>query len=155
IDNIYKYLKIIKLSYGEKFDIHITINEDAQEAVVPKFIMQPLIENALYHGILVNTKHGNIFLTACRSEENLCITLKDDGIGMSREKLEQLLDYSVNVRDDAGTHTKVGVRAVDKRLKILYGEKYGLTIESKENSGTTVNLVMPFLTAEKRKVNDV
>ena len=157
IDNISKYLQIQKLAYGEKFDIHINIREDVQEAAVPKFILQPLVENSICHGILVNAKHGNLFLNVKRQGENLGITIQDDGVGMSREKLSQLLDYSIKVKNEDGAHTKVGVRAVDKRLKILYGDKYGLKVESGENSGTTVHLIMPFLTAEKqtRLVNDV
>ena len=150
IDNVYRYLQIQKLAYGEKFDIHIDIPDDLLEAEVPKFILQPLIENALYHGILVNTKHGNLFLNVKKQDENLYITLQDDGIGMSNDKLLQILDYSKDARDDNGTHTKVGVRAVDKRLKILYGEKFGLKIDSKENMGTTVYLVMPFINVEKQ-----
>ena len=151
IDNISKYLQIQKLAYGEKFDIHITIKQEAQQAMVPKFILQPLVENALYHGILVSTRHGNLSLEAERRAENLNITLRDNGAGMSKEKLLELLDYSIESKNETGTHTKVGVRAVDKRLKILYGEEYGLKIESGENAGTTVNLIMPFFSAEDEK----
>jgi two-component system sensor histidine kinase YesM len=86
-----------------------------------------------------------------RQGENLNITLRDNGAGMSREKLSELLDYSVKPRKEGGTHTKVGVRAVDKRLKILYGEEYGLKIESEEDTGTTINLIMPFITPEMEK----
>ena len=157
IDNISRYLQIQKLAYGEKFDIHITVCEDVLEAGVPKFILQPLVENAIYHGILVSTKHGNLFFNAQRQGENLSITLQDDGAGMCREKLSRLLDYSVDVKNEKGTHTKVGVRAVDKRLKILYGSQYGLSVESEENTGTIVHLIMPLLTAESRTrlVNNV
>jgi two-component system sensor histidine kinase YesM len=151
IENISKYLEIQKLAYGEKFDIHILVKEGAKHAMSPKFILQPLIENALHHGILVNLKHGNLFLYAERQGEILSITIQDNGIGMKKEKLARLLDYSVEQNDETGTHTKVGVRAVDKRLKILYGEKYGLRIESEENIGTTVNLILPFFTAEEEK----
>ena len=155
IDNISKYLQIQKLAYGEKFNIHITIKEEAQQAMVPKFILQPLVENALYHGILVSTRHGNLSLVAERRVKNLNITLRDDGAGMSKEKLLELLDYSIESKNETGTHTKVGVRAVDKRLKILYGEEYGLEIESEENAGTTVNLIMPFFNAEDEKLRQV
>ena len=158
IDNISRYLQIQKLAYGEKFDVHITICEDAQEAMVPKFILQPLVENAIIHGILVSIKPGNLFLNVERQDKNLYITLRDDGVGVSKEKLIKLLDYSIEAKNESGTHTKVGVRAVDKRLKILYGEEYGLRVESEENAGTTVNLVMPFFTVEeesKRFVNNV
>jgi sensor histidine kinase YesM len=157
IDNVYKYLEIQKLAYGEKFDIHITIGEDVQEAGVPKFILQPIVENALYHGILVSTKHGNIYLNVERRIDILYITIKDDGAGMSGEKLAQLLDYSVKIQNDNGKHTKVGIRAVDKRLKILYGDQFGLKIDSSENNGTIIQLSMPFLAVENqiRLVDDV
>ena len=148
IENISKYLQIQKLAYSEKFDIHIIIEEKAKQAMVPKFILQPLVENALYHGILVSTKHGNLFLNASYHEENLIIILHDDGAGMNSEKLNELLNYEFEPKTVIGTHTKIGVRAVDKRLKILYGDKYGLRIQSEENSGTTVKLIMPFITAE-------
>ena len=151
IENVSKYLQIQKLAYGEKFDIHITIQKETMEAMVPKFILQPLVENALYHGILVSTKHGELFLDSGRQDENLSITVRDNGVGISRKKLLGLLDYSVEQKSETGTHTKVGVKAVDKRLKILYGDKYGLKIESEENKGTTVHLIMPFFIADEEE----
>ena len=152
MDNVSKYLQIQKLAYGEKFEVHIFIDNDAREAMVPKFILQPLVENALYHGVLVSTKQGNLFLDARLQNMNLNIIIRDNGAGMNRGKLLELLDYSLESKKEGGTHAKVGVRAIDRRLKILYGDEYGLKIQSEENEGTTVTLIMPFFTAEREKI---
>ena len=142
-DNIQTYMRIQKLTYRDKFDINIRLDADVTEALVPKFILQPLVENAIYHGILGHAGHGQITLQAECVECDLCVTLTDDGAGMDGENLARLLDYTVEAKNDVGTHAKVGVRAVDKRLKILYGEKYGLQVESRLGHGTAVIVRMP------------
>jgi len=143
LDNIQTYMRIQKLTYRDKFDMDIRPDADVMEALVPKFILQPLVENAIYHGILGRTGHGHIVLRAKRSEGDLHIALTDDGAGMDEAELTRLLDYTVEAKNDVGTHAKVGVRAVDKRLKILYGEGYGLQVESRLGVGTTVVMRMP------------
>lgn len=145
LQNIETYLHIQRLTYGDKFDVDIRLEDEVEKAFVPKFILQPLVENAIIHGVLSSKGKGRIALHALRSENELRITLSDDGAGMSQAELERLLDYSVEAKNEAGTHAKVGVRAVDKRLKILYGESFGLTIHSEEGNGTRIEIVLPLM----------
>lgn len=143
IQNIEIYLHIQRLTYGDKFEVEIRLDNGTERALVPKFILQPLVENAIIHGVLCNKGKGRITLHARCTEDLLHIVLGDDGVGIPEEDLKQLLDYSVEARDETGTHAKVGVRAVDKRIKILYGEDFGLSIDSEFGGGTRVLIAMP------------
>lgn len=143
LGNIRKYLNIQKLTYGNKFEVDIGVEAGLETAQVPKFILQPLVENAIVHGILSSKGKGRITLRAGEWEGTLRIALTDNGAGIARDELDRLLDYSMESKDEAGTHTKVGVRAVDKRLKILYGNRYGLTIGSEKGKGTEIVVSMP------------
>lgn len=143
LTNIQTYMRIQTLTYRDKFDMHVEADEDTMDALVPKFILQPLVENAVYHGILARVGRGNITLRAKQSHGDLLITLSDDGIGIGEEDLARLLDYSVDAKNEDGSRAKIGVRAVDKRLKILFGEDYGLRIQSRLGQGTIIHLRMP------------
>lgn len=141
--NVQKYLRIQKLTYGSKFEVEMRVDKGLETAQVPKFILQPLVENAIVHGILARKGKGLITLRAEESGEMLRITLADNGAGIPKSELDRLLDYSVESRNQTGTHTKVGVRAVDKRLKILYGGGCGLNIRSESGGGTEITVLMP------------
>lgn len=143
LENIQKYLSIQKLTYGSKFDIEIQLEDDLKKALVPKFILQPLVENAIIHGLLASSEKGLITLHVKADSENLQINIRDNGVGISEDELDRLLDYSVKAENELGTHTKVGVRAVDKRLKILYGDDFGLDIKSQPGEGTQITVKMP------------
>lgn len=142
-ENIQKYINLQKLTYGNKFEAYISIDEGLNAALVPKFILQPLVENAIKHGILASSDKGIVTLQAEKMGGEIRITLTDNGAGIANVELDKILDYSIEAKDEAGTRTKVGVRAVDKRLKILYGNDYGLKIKSAEGSGTEITVAMP------------
>ena len=145
IEYIRNYLRIQKMTYGDKFDVIYHIDEEVSQAIVPKFILQPIVENAIVHGIEEKMGNGRIEIGCKRDNSDLVLEVFDDGIGMQQQEIRKLLDHSIEGEDVTGKHTKVGVRAVDKRIRILYGDNYGLKISSVPGEGTKVTITMPLL----------
>lgn len=139
IQNIRQYIAIQKLSYGDKIQAEYNIEEAVEEAVVPKLILQPLVENSIVHGIDPKCENGHIKVGVYGKETDVILFVEDDGVGIPEEKMENLMTADGTDKK----HTKVGLYAVDKRVKILYGDTYGLKVESKEEKGTRVEVRIP------------
>ncbi|HOP64505.1 MAG TPA: sensor histidine kinase [Spirochaetota bacterium] len=135
IENIKNYLEIEKARFGEKLKILIDVPENLS-CMIPPFTLQPLVENALKHGLLPRVEGGSIEIKGEKKGKNIHLTVKDNGIGIEQEKLKTLFDES------AGSKS-VGIKNVNKRLIGKYGESYGLILKSKPGSGTTVSLTIP------------
>ena len=131
------YMLIQKNRYTDKFIYETDIQEDTLDLLVPKLMLQPLLENALYHGIQYLMDMGYIRVEAKRVDENLYIRVSDNGIGMSAEKVQNIFNEKTK------TWHGVGVNNVNERIKILFGEEYGITFESEIEKGTTVIIKLP------------
>lgn len=140
MENIRQYLEIQKLSYGEKIQVEFDCEEMVSEAMVPKLILQPLVENAIIHGLEMKIGQGHIRITSRCERTDVIVTVEDDGVGINSERLQAIMKGEVQA---APGHSKVGLQAVHKRLQILYGEPYGIKIESEENRGTRIFVRMP------------
>ncbi|UVI32803.1 sensor histidine kinase [Paenibacillus spongiae] len=146
ISFIQSYLSIHKMIYGDKIEVVYRLDDELMDCRVPKFILQPLVENAVIHGIEAKPGKGVIHIICRAEEEDLIIEVADNGIGMDEEMVERLLNperYGTII--DSNKHTNVGIISVHKRAKILYGDKYGLSIQSKSGEGTTVQIRLPIL----------
>ncbi|RRD94335.1 sensor histidine kinase [Clostridiales bacterium COT073_COT-073] len=131
------YLKIQQQRYVDKISYSISGQEDLLEAEVPKLILQPIVENSIYHGIRPQKKMGQINIGYQREDDLLIITVADDGLGYHPQKQE---------KDSNLIKTKlggIGMKNVDQRIKILCGEEYGITIENQENGGAIVTYRLP------------
>ncbi|MCI8622422.1 MAG: histidine kinase [Provencibacterium sp.] len=138
------YLKIMDIRYQEKFSYTIMVDPDILEMEIPKMLLQPIVENALYHGI--ELKRGKSLLAISgRTEENaILFTVQDDGKGMPPAALAQLQAGLEQVSDNEEVSRKsIGLRNIHSRIQLLYGTEYGLTISSEENRGTTVRIRLP------------
>ena len=135
LETIQNYIDLQKARYRERFEVHFQIEEDTKECIVPDFIMQPIVENAIFYSLKEKQK-CHIWVRSYRTEEELRISIRDDGIGMNETKINQVLNKGMNMN-------KVGIRNVHERLQLHYGKDYGLQIESEEGIGTEVILVMP------------
>jgi len=141
IEHITNYLMIQKMRYKNKLDYHIEISESIQEYRIIKIIMQPLIENAIYHGIKMKQGPGFIRVACEETDTDIILIVEDNGNGMEEEKLKSLhLPASVT---EGGRG--VGVQNVQERLKLYYGTQYGLTYQSVLGEGTTVYIRIPKL----------
>jgi two-component system sensor histidine kinase YesM len=144
VDRIRSYLTIQQMRYQDILDFKIDVSEDVTENTILKLILQPLVENALYHGIKNKRQGGTITIRATRQgEEEIRIEVEDDGIGFPPEKLSRL---QAELEDDTGDiklESGFGIGNVNKRIRLYYGKPYGLSVQSEYASGTRVTLVIP------------
>ena len=145
LDYVKNYIYIQHIRYKDRFDIIYDIDESLLKQAVPKLIIQPIVENAIIHGI-ENSKNKNLlYISVKRENECIVIIVKDTGIGMTDEKVSELLKEPLNAEgDEQKAHTNLGLYAVHKRIQLMYGDLYGLTVQSQAGEGTTVTLHIPF-----------
>ncbi|MDY3251046.1 MAG: sensor histidine kinase [Candidatus Choladocola sp.] len=133
------YLTIQKMRYKDQLEFEIDVQEEALDMPIVKLVVQPLVENAIYHGIKYADHKGMIQVKARIMEEKLVIIISDNGPGMKPEVLAHILEK----RSVEGKNGKVGVYNVHNRLQLYYGPEYGLSYESVEGVGTTVFMTIP------------
>ena len=139
------YLLIQQMRYKDKVAFRILVDEDVMECAIVKLVLQPLVENALYHGLKYKTTQGNIIITGGREGDFVILKIQDDGIGMSKEALASVFKEKVSDK----RHNGVGKKNIEDRLKMHYGPDYGLFVESEEGRGTTVTVTIPFKRMEE------
>jgi two-component system sensor histidine kinase YesM len=142
LELIETYLNIQKYRYKDKFTFEIRIDETLKDYIIPKFSLQPIVENAIYHGIEMKKGSGVLEIYSELDEKFLKIIVKDDGVGIESERLsylkEQLLANTSQQNRD-----RIGIWNVHERLRLSYGTEYGLNVESVKNVGTTFELLLP------------
>ena len=132
------YLEIQQVRYADILNYSIRVPEEMQDCLVPKLILQPLIENALYHGIKNRRGRGSIAIDGERDGEDLLLRVRDNGAGMSEEELQALQQ---GIYQDH--HSGLGLKNVHQRIRLYCGEPYGLTFSSVPGEGTTVTVRLP------------
>lgn len=169
------YCSLLKIRHGESIDIHFNIPENEKNMNVVKFILQPIIENAVYHGVKPKENGGNVWVEAFSENGVLCINVKDDGVGIPAGKLaeinkelecgfgsldEQIVQIVENWESYETGETKnsakeswwlgrkkndvgIGIKNVNNRIKMIFGESYGIKLVSNELAGITVEIRMP------------
>ncbi len=130
---IRSYLEIEKSRFGDKLNIEYAV-EAPENTLLPPLTLQPIVENAVKHGIAGKLQGGKIRLSAWRQGESICFEVRDDGVGMNPEKLKRALN-------PGDTSDSIGLRNVNERLEYLYGS--GLMISSVPGEGTTVGFAVP------------
>jgi len=135
ISHVRSYFQLEKARFGEKIHLFIDLPRDI-ECKLPPLTLQPIVENAVKHGLLPKKEPGKITITGMIDDEKLVITISDNGQGMSTEHLNNLFAIQ-----DEKEH--IGLLNVHERLKNLFGKTFGLSIKSKINEGTTVSVILP------------
>lgn len=148
------YLVIQSMRYRGKFAYSIEVEEGLLDQYVLKVLLQPLVENAIYHGIKNKADQGRIVIRGTACQDGLCLQVEDDGVGADAEKVKERLArgrlYSGKSGSDGGGSGPsgscgLGLDNVDHRIRLNYGEPYGLHFESERDEGTTVTLRLPLL----------
>ena len=133
------YLVIQKIRYKDKFDFTIETQPEALSRKTLKLILQPIIENAIYHGINQLQEKGEIRITASIEDDNILFRIMDNGYGIKPKVLKDILH-----QESKGEHNMgVGLKNVNERIKLCYGTEYGLEIDSELDVGTTVTICIP------------
>lgn len=130
------YLEIQKLCYPEKFVVQMDISEQVLSCRVPTFLLQPIVENAIIHGLQPKLGSGTLLICAMAEDEELHIVVRDDGIGMSERTKGGLLH-------PGGRGHGIGLYNVHRRLQLYYGERYGLCVKSQGGEGTEISIRIP------------
>ena len=136
--HVRSYLQIQHARYKDILDYEIQIDPALQNVTLPKLTLQPLVENALYHGIKCKRGKGHIRITSKTEDGDILLQIADDGAGMSPERLEALRRAMAT-----GERVGFGLVTVHERLRLLFGSPYGLTLASQEGAGTTVTARIP------------
>ena len=147
LDHARHYLSIQKIRYKNKFDLRVKAEPGTEGLYMLKLTIQPLLENAVYHGMAGAEEDGLISVEARREGDELIIDVTDNGVGMRPELAATLLsDQRPQLRTSG---SGIGVRNVHRRIQLTFGEAYGLTIFSEPDEGTTVRLRLPALDGEQ------
>ncbi|MBP1989455.1 cache domain-containing sensor histidine kinase [Paenibacillus eucommiae] len=137
------YITIQKIRYNEKLNVHWNIHEDANLCKTIKLVLQPIIENAIYHGIELMEGPGTIQINGFIHEGSLQLQIADNGLGMEDERLNELRERFRNWYHEPSR--SIGLLNVNERIKLMFGDQYGLQITSKINEGTVVTVMLPIL----------
>lgn len=143
IEHVSHYIAIQKNRYNDKFKVIWEVNKKLYNKKVLKIILQPLVENSLYYGIKKKAGKGLIKIKIYQKKNNIIIKILDNGIGMTKLKTSQLNDELKNRYGYNDKH--LGLRNVNQRIKIMFGEQYGIEVKSWLNKGTIVKILLPII----------
>lgn len=153
IKHVVSYLQIQQLRYEDEFTFYIGIDDAFYDCRIIKLSLQPIVENAIYHGIRPKRSSGMLTITAEPIRDSLYIYLSDDGIGIGKEALAELTEaiHNCNAPNSSQTY---GLKNVHQRLQLAYGADYGISIESEIDVGTTVTVKIPFHTEIQPEIKE-
>ena len=139
LGNIQYYLNILQIRFNKRFAYEMDVAEDIMDCLIPKLLLQPLMENAVKYGFAGQEKL-TVKIRGYQKQEKLVFVCEDDGAGIEEDKL---LEIQKNLSEDADSSQHFGLYNIDRRIKLMYKGDYGLDITSKKDEGTTVRIVLP------------
>ena len=142
LEHATSYLAIQNIRFKDKFEFYVNADENLMKYLCPKLSIQPLLENAIYHGMEGMYEDGEINVNIYEKENVIYIDVVDNGLGISAEKIEYIMNNNV-VSSKRGSG--IGVRNVNERIKLIYGNQYGISIASELDEGTTATITIPKL----------
>ena len=145
LDHVRAYLTIQEMRYQDKFKYEIDMEPDILDMIMLKITLQPLVENAIYHGIKEADYQGLITIRGERVDDEIHMEVRDNGIGMDEEKLDQLRNGLEGSADERFRLNRqgLGVRNVHERIRLYFGKQYGLVISSRPGEGTSISVRFP------------
>jgi len=144
VENLQNYVHIQRMRYLNNFEVEFHVDDKALSCGIPKLILQPYVENALYHGIDASTKGGKIELhIRCEDEHVLC-HIRDNGKGMDQKTLQAALAGELK-----SNFSGISLKNVEERLKLHFGQQYGVVFETAPGTGTTVQIKIPAVSVNK------
>ena len=150
LEHVRNYLMIQQMRFKNKFEYEIDADPESLNLASLKLMLQPLVENAIYHGIKYKEGKGTVLVECCRGEQEILLKVGDNGIGMTKEQLERIFEK----RETDTRKNGVGVLNVHERIQLYYGREYGLKFYSEPGEGTLVEVHIPRKEDEERKEDD-
>jgi two-component system sensor histidine kinase YesM len=155
LENIESYIRIQKFRFQNRIEYETIYHDNPscfENVQMPKLILQPLVENSIYHGIEKNINGGKVTVHLSATTKRVIITVQDNGPGMSKERLKEvqqgLMEYGRLERNQEG-RGGIALNNINQRIKMIYGEDYGLIFSSMLGVGTEAELVLPLIEKEK------
>ena len=145
------YIELQNIRFRYKFQLLQNIPKTIKNMIIPKFSLQPLIENAVHHGLEKRRQNRQIWVEAREENNMIFILVKDNGQGITKERLKEIRE-TLNQSDMQETE-HIGLNNINIRLKLLYGKEYGLSIDSEEERGTILTLRLPVWTETMEEKN--
>ena len=156
-NNIENYFLIQSYRFDDKYSFEILAAPEDREAyscLIPKLSLQPIVENAIFHGLETKPDKGKVTIRVEMTEKNVIIIVSDDGVGIGREELERMRDSLKNSRKETDQEGKspgergngIALTNVSQRIKLIFGEDYGLNLYSTKGIGTDVEIILPIMT---------
>lgn len=139
LEHVRNYLMIQNMRYKNRFEYQIIAEPEVMGCATIKLVLQPLVENAIYHGMEFMDGDGEIIIKAYLEQEDLYLSVSDNGLGMTEDMVERLLNGDVSSKRGTG----IGVKNVNERIRVYFGTEYGLSIDSKPDEGTTIIIHLP------------
>lgn len=158
IECIKDYLRIIEIRFDGKIKSEIAVDPELKECRIIKMIMQPIVENAVYHGLEKKEDEGTVSIQVKKEDNCINIVITDDGIGMDHAEVRQINSYinseENDVRNEGKNNRSIGLKNINSRIKLYYGNEYGIHISSAKNVGTRVELKLPLAGSGKSEYED-
>ena len=151
IDNIKNYIAIQKFRYGSMFEVVYDIDEAIIKKYTLKLILQTLVENAIYHGLEDKVEGGIIVIGGKIIENDICLWVEDNGKGIDQDKIDKILSKDIK---ESSRYSSIGISNTVKRIKLYYGEAYGLELKKLLDSGTKAVITIPIRSEERMKLDD-
>lgn len=145
IEYIKDYLLIQKYRFEDNFDYSISLQEEAKDCIIPKLIIQPIIENSIKYGFMTK-KYLRVDINCFIDKEKLIIEIEDNGEGIDEERLSEIIN-SLNSNDNETQH--IGLYNVHRRIKLMYGDPFGLIINSSKSKGTKIVITLPIVLSKE------
>lgn len=147
LDILKAYIQIQQVRFQDRFDVEYRVDQETLWCSIPRMILQPIVENAIHHGLEMLKTGGSVCISAHICEGQLVISFRDNGVGMDQETLARVRN-ELQREDSAesqyrGISDRIGIQNVNSRIKIIYGDDYGIQIESEVGQGTEVVLKFP------------
>lgn len=151
LENCETYARIQNYRFQNRFVLEIENDQEVEEAMLPKLTLQPMVENAIIHGLQDTLSGGVIRIKIERVNRDIRIVISDNGCGMPPEKLEELTDkiHHGQAQKGEGRNNGIAMYNVDRRMKLYFGAEYGVNVFSCEGMGTDVELRIPYRTGVK------
>ena len=141
LEHVRNYLMIQHMRFKNRFSYTIEAEDEVLELASLKLMLQPLVENAIYHGMEFMDGDGEIFISAWKEGEDLYLKVSDNGLGMTEEQVARLFSDTPHTGSSRGSG--IGVKNVNERIRLYFGSEYGLSIESEPDEGTVVTIHLP------------
>jgi two-component system LytT family sensor kinase len=140
------YLAIQQARFSDRIHVIYNVDQEIMEAKLPKFTLQPLVENAIVHGLEPKIDGGDLAINAKKNGENIILSIIDTGVGIPVSKLNNLLEFQSN-SDKTENVTAIGMKNVHQRIQSYFGPNYGLKVDSQQGRGCQVTVTLPFVRA--------